>query len=270
VATETEAKYSLMTEHVPSTAELAAALAEVGLETGPASRVVNKDRYYDDARLSLARAGFALRRRMADGQLLATLKTLGTVQGAVHSRDEIELPIPDDADAWNPWPAPIADQLGTVADPRSLRGTFELEVERVSFELIERGRAVAVASFDDVAARRSSAGRSVHWNELEIESVAHRSDDASADVAANVAADGTADVAADGTAAPRPATDVAAVLERAATAIDRLVTLVPSSQTKLERAQALLLLGAALDGDGDENENEGEGEGGERSGSADA
>lgn len=235
MATETEAKYSLMTEHVPSAAELAAALAEVGLETGPARHVVNKDRYYDDARLSLARSGFALRRRMADGRLLATLKTLGTVQGAVHRRDEIELPIPDDADPWDPWPAPIADQVRTVADPRSLRGTFELVVERVSFELIERGRPVAVASFDDVAARRPSAGRSVHWNELEIET----------------APAGTASLGADA---------VSDVLDRAATAIDRVVTLVPSSQTKLERAQALLLLGAALDGDGDED-GDGSGDG---------
>lgn len=232
MATETEAKYSLMTDHVPSTAELAAALAEVGLATGPASRVVNKDRYYDDARLSLARAGFALRRRMADGRLLATLKTLGTVEGAVHSRDEIELPIPDDADPWDPWPASIADQVRTVADTRSLRGTFELVVERVSFELIEGGRAVAVASFDDVAARRPSAERSVHWNELEIESLSP------------------------GAEGSRPAPDVAAVLDRAATAIDRVVPLVPSSQTKLQRAQALLLLGAALD------EDEGRGSGG--------
>jgi len=235
MATETEAKYSLMSEHVPSAAELSAALAEVGLETGPARHVVNKDRYYDDARLSLARSGFALRRRMADGQLLATLKTLGTVEGAVHRRDEIELPIPDDADPWEPWPTPIADQVRTVADPRSLRGTFELVVERVSFELIERGRAVAVASFDDVAARRPSAERSVHWNELEIETV-------------------TGD-AASGGAPPLTGEAVADVLERAATAIDRVVTLVPSSQTKLERAQALLMLGATLDGDRDAEGN---------------
>jgi len=240
MATETEAKYSLMSEHVPSAAELSAALAEVGLETGPARHVVNKDRYYDDARLSLARSGFALRRRMADGQLLATLKTLGTVEGAVHRRDEIELPIPDDADPWEPWPTPIADQVRTVADPRSLRGTFELVVERVSFELIERGRAVAVASFDDVAARRPSAERSVHWNELEIETVP-------ADTA-------SASSATAGTA-PQGAGADADVLERAATAIDRVVTLVPSSQTKLERAQALLMLGATLDGDRDAEGN---------------
>lgn len=251
MATETEAKYSLMSEHVPSEAELAAALAEVGLETGPARHVVNKDRYYDDARLSLARSGFALRRRMADGRLLATLKTLGTVDGAVHRRDEIELPIPDDADPWEPWPTPIADRVRTVADPRSLRGTFELVVERVSIELIERGRTVAVASFDDVAARRPSAERSVHWNELEIESVAGSAasgDAASGDAGAGDAA--SAD-AASGRATPLTHEAVADVLERAATAIDRVVTLVPSSQTKLERAQALLMLGVALDGDRD-------------------
>lgn len=222
MATETEAKYSLMTDHVPDAVELEAALAGQGLTSGPVQRVVHKDRYYDDARMSLSRAGFALRRRMADGRLLGTLKTLGRVEGAVHRRDEIEEPIPDSSDPWEAWPAAIAEQVRTVTDPRALRGTFELVVERVLFE-IRRGRvAVAVASFDDVAARRPSGQRSVHWNELEIEIV--------------------------GGGAVDPA-DEADVLARTAVALGEVVALVPSSQTKLERAQALLLLGAALDDD---------------------
>lgn len=217
---ETEAKYSLMTDHVPAAVELEAALAGQGLTSGPVQRVVHKDRYYDDARMSLSRAGFALRRRMADGQLLGTLKTLGRVEGAVHRRDEIEEPIPDSSDPWEAWPAAIAEQLRTVTDPRALRGTVELVVERVMFEIRRAGVAVAVASFDDVSARRPSGQRSVHWNELEIEIVGDSG-----------------------------AADEADVLERTAVALGELVALVPSSQTKLERAQALLLLGAALDDD---------------------
>lgn len=225
MATETELKYSLTTDHVPAEDELAAAFAAVGLTLGPVGSQVLKDRYYDDARLSLARAGLALRRRMADGELLATLKTLGTVEGALHRRDEVELPIPESADAWDPWPEPIAERLRVVTDTRSLRGTFELVTERTRFEVRDGGRAVAVASFDDVAARRPSGERSVHWNELEIESVpAPEGDDRG----------------------PEAAEAASALLGRAAEALGQVVTLVPSSHTKLERARALLMLGAAL------------------------
>jgi inorganic triphosphatase YgiF len=157
---------------------------------------------------------------MAEGELLATLKTLGTIQGAVHRREEIELPIPEGSDPWDPWPEPIAERIRTVTDPRALRGTFELVITRTSFEIREGDRAVAVASFDAVAARKPKSERSAHWNELEVE------------------------VAGD-------AGDAAALLERAADALARLLPLVPSQQTKLERAQAVLLLGAALDPDGD-------------------
>lgn len=218
MSTETELKFSRVDEHVPSAAELEAPMHDAGLEVGAASRTVHKDRYYDDARLSLSRAGYALRRRMADGRVLATLKSIGSVEGALHRREEIEAPIEAGADPWNPWPAPITERLQTVGDPRSLRGTFELTTERVSFPLREGGRDVAVVAFDDVTARRPNAERSVHWNELEIESEADLD----------------------------PAT-AEAVLARAADAIGAVVSLVPTSHTKLERARALLMLGATLD-----------------------
>ena len=218
MATETELKFSLVDEQVPAAEELAAALEAHGFSVAAASTTVHKDRYYDDPRLSLARAGYALRRRMADGELLATLKTLGSVEGALHRRDELELPIEGGADPWNPWPEPIAERLRVVTDVRSLRGTFELTTERTSFPLHEHGRTVAVASFDDVAARRPSAERSVHWNELEIESAADLGPDAAE-----------------------------AVLSRAAEGVAALLALVPTSHTKLERARALLMLGATLD-----------------------
>lgn len=216
--TETELKFSLMNDHVPAAAELEGALATVGLSIGAAQRTVNKDRYYDDPRMSLSRAGLALRRRMADGELLATLKTLGSVDGALHTRDELELPIAASADPWNPWPEPIAERLRSITDVRSLRGSFELTVERVRFPLSDGERIVATACFDDVAARRPNADRSVHWNELEVE--------------------GAPDLAPDA---------AAAVLDRAAEALGTVLALVPSSHTKLERARALLLLGATLD-----------------------
>lgn len=223
--TEMELKFSLMDEHVPSAAELEGALAGVGLSLGAAQRTVNEDRYYDDPRMNLSRAGLALRRRMADGTLLATLKTLGSVDGALHVRDELELPIAASADAWNPWPEPIAERLRSITDVRSLRGSFELTIERVRFPLLDGDRLVATACFDDVAARRPGTERSVHWNELEIE--------------------GTDELAAEAEGANDGA--ARAVLNRAAQALGEVLDLVPSSHTKLERARALLMLGATLD-----------------------
>jgi inorganic triphosphatase YgiF len=218
MATETELKFSLTSDEVPSAAELAPGFEALGLRLGPARHQVVKDRYYDDARLSLARAGLALRRRMADGEVLATLKTLGAIQGALHRREELELPLPEDAEAWNPWPAEIAERVRMVTDPRALRGTIELTTERTIVEVRDGDAAVAVASFDDVEARRGGGERTVHWNELEIESAGGLDDGAAA-----------------------------AALERAADGFRAVLTLAPASSTKLERARALLMLGAALD-----------------------
>jgi inorganic triphosphatase YgiF len=226
--TETELKFSLTSDEVPSPTEFAAGFEAVGLRLGPVRHTVVKDRYYDDARLSLARAGLALRRRMADGELLATLKTLGDVDGALHRREELELPLAADADPWNPWPGEIADRLRVVTDPRSLRSTIELTTSRTVIDVREGERTIAVASFDDVEARRGSGGRTAHWNELEIERPQGGDDEAAATAAADAAQ---------------------AALERAADGFRALLALVPASSTKLERARALLMLGAALDDD---------------------
>lgn len=217
MASETELKYSLTEDEVPAREVLIDALRPLGLTLGGREEVVHQDRYYDDARLSLSRAGFALRRRMAEGRMLATLKTLGAVEGALHRREELELPMPDDAPAGDPWPPEIAERVREVTDVRGLRGAFELTTRRTLFDLLEGERRVAVASFDAVEARRPASNRTVHWNELEIEAVD------SADVGGEAA------------------------LHRAAEGFGAVLTLVPASHTKLERARALLMLGAALD-----------------------
>jgi inorganic triphosphatase YgiF len=237
--TETELKFSLTNDEVPSPSELAAGFEAVGLRLGPVRHTVVKDRYYDDARLSLARAGLALRRRMADGELLATLKTLGDIDGALHRREELELPLAEDADPWNPWPDEIAERVRVVTDPRSLRGTIELTTSRTLVDVREGERTVAVASFDDVEARRGSGGRTAHWNELEIERPQEGEDDVAA--------------------APDAAQ---AALERAADGFRAVLALVPASSTKLERARALLMLGAALDDEATADDAVGGGRGG--------
>lgn len=217
MSVETEAKYSLATDDRPTHEELSAAFHAVGYAVTQGFETVHVDRYFDDPRNSLGRAGLALRTRTSDGAVAATIKTLGSVDGAVHVRDEIELPVPPDASAWDPWPGPIADRIRMVTDPRSLRGRYELTTVRHVIAVLHDGQPVATVSFDDVTATTVGSDRSVRWNELEIEARSDLDEDRSREALATSAA-----------------------------AIERCLPLVPTSSTKLERARVTLSLGAAL------------------------
>lgn len=208
---ELELKYSLLDDHVPAAAELRAAFAGSGVEVAGPTLLRQKDRYFDDARLSLSRAGLALRRRMVDGAMLATLKTRGRVDGALHRREELELPLRERG-----WPGPIHDRLALVTDPAALKPVLELDTERVRFVLLRDGRPAATLTFDAVAARSPGAESRVHFAELELEAAG--------------------------------ATDEA-TLRGLAERLEGLLRLNPSGVTKLERAQALLLAGAGLGGE---------------------
>jgi inorganic triphosphatase YgiF len=205
VDTERELKFSTAGANPPGEEELAEALAREGFELGPAAVVHNKDRYFDDARLSLSRAGLALRRRMSEGEMLATLKTRGSVTVALHDREEIELPMDG-----REWPKPILDRVATVTVPGLLQPHTLVETKRHRFAVLHGGRPVAVLAFDKVTARSQHGERSVGFDEVEIE--------------AHGATDG-------------------ATLERIAGAVAEVVALTPNALTKLERVRELLMLG---------------------------
>lgn len=167
VKTERERKYLRPAGDPPDRAALAAAGAPWGLEVGDAVPLEHRDRYYDDPRLSLQRAGFALRRRTGEGRVVATLKTLGTVRGAEHVRGELEVVL--DAEAPQGWPTAIADVVGTVTDPGALHVVMALDVVRTDRPVLRGGVRVATLSFDAVAARKPGQDRRVAWSEVELE-----------------------------------------------------------------------------------------------------
>ena len=202
---ERELKFSTTHSGPPDEAELRAALTAAGFELGPARTVIVKDRYFDDARLSLSRAGVALRRRMMDGQMLATLKTRGTVSGALHDRDELEMPISDQE-----WPKPIYDRIAVLTAPGLLQARTIIETERHSHAVLVDGAPVATLAFDAVTARPQNGKRSVSFDEVEIE--AHGSTGAE-------------------------------TLEAIAAAVESVAPLTANPSSKLERARELLLLG---------------------------
>lgn len=189
---------------LPTSEQLAAQLSPLGLSLGELRKEYLKDRYFDDARASLSRAGLAVRRRMQAGQMLATLKTRGRVTGPVHDREEIELPLPDRG-----WPDAIAERISVITDPSALKPYVVIDNERRVFPVLDAaGKVLAELSFDLVRAGFQQGSTRVEFLEIELE--------AEGDTGAGK-------------------------LEEIAGALQELLELSPSPFTKLERAQALLL-----------------------------
>ncbi|MFN2323071.1 MAG: CYTH domain-containing protein [Trueperaceae bacterium] len=157
---------------------------------------------------ALAAAGVALRRREAAGGTLAALKTLGTVVGALHVRDEVEVPMEGED-----WPVPVARRLAEHVALWQLRPRVEVATERTTYRVVFEGRPVALLAFDEVRARLPGGEREALFAEAELEAL------------------GDVDEG---------------VLVGAAEVVERLVRLTPSAVTKLQRAEALLVLGAAF------------------------
>lgn len=208
MATELELKFTTDGSPLPPRDALTAALAARGITVAGVAVEHVKDRYFDDARASLSRAGLALRRRMRDGRMLATLKSRGAVAGSRHLREEIELPLPERG-----WPPEIEARISMVTDVGALKPYTVLDSERTVFRLADAtGTTRALLSFDLVTARFQHGDLKVEFLEIEVE-------------AAGEDATAAADL----------------FLQEAASTLETLVPLVPSPFTKLERAQALLL-----------------------------
>lgn len=200
--TERELKFSIDADRAPSDESVVGAFAGTDLRLEPRGKLAHTDRYYDDPRLGLSRAGVALRRRIGGGRIVATFKTRGRVVGGLHEREEIELPMEGRA-----WPDPILDRVSAITDVEALKGRFELETARRRFVVHGLDGELAEVSIDRVEASRPTGGRTVGFAEIEIED---RGGGAQA-------------------------------LERIAARLAEIVDLQPSDETKLEKARRLLL-----------------------------
>jgi len=205
---ERELKFSVLDAYVPSLSEVRAALAPIPFEVEAQGVQELHDRYFDDDAGSLRGAGLALRRRRLGGKSWAGLKATGSFDGALHERDELEVPMAGAGDHAG-WPDAIVERLAGLVDVGALEPRVELDTTRALFRVLRGDEAIADLGFDAVAARAPGAERSAFFDEVEIEA---RGGATRAD------------------------------LEQIAEAVDGLVTLTPNPVNKLERAAALLLL----------------------------
>ena len=208
---ERELKFSLL-DPPPAETVLVDAFRGSGYVLEPRGSRRQRDTYVDTPDLALRAAGVALRRRDLGGEQRATLKTLGRVRGPYHERDELELPLaPDGA-----WPPALLERLARLApvDPQALTAQVLVHTERSVYAVCQGATVVAELCFDDVSARAAGAEREALFREAELE------------------------------AAPGVAPSLLATI---AARLERVVDLTPSSVTKLQRAEALLALSAALE-----------------------
>ena len=204
VPLERELKFSVAEGYVPNRAELEAAFLGEPYDVARAEDVSVFDRYLDDASGSLRHAGLAVRIRTAAGSTVATLKVGSASDGALHERDELELPM-----AGERLPDPIRARVALEVDPETLQVRVELHTERTVYPIELEGTRIAYLSFDDVEARRPAGPWGAHFHEVEVEAV----DETDAEV-----------------------------LEAIAARVRPIVELAANSSTKLERAEALLSL----------------------------
>lgn len=203
---ERELKYSTTDDHVPSAAEIAAALDGTELSVGSLSVERYRDVYFDTEDGALNRAGVALRKRHRPGRSFATYKGPVTLREGIHSRRELESPLTPEGG----WPEDVLTVLPAGVAPERLTALAELDVRRVRLVAELAGRPVADVAFDEVTCLLPDQDdSSVTFHEVEIESL---TDDPGAEVH----------------------------MQRLAKAVETLVPLTVSSVSKLERALALL------------------------------
>ncbi len=131
-------------------------------------RVEVVDRYFDTADGRLLAADYACRLRTQDGQVIATLKGLGSAEDGLHRRDEREVVLPSlllEPAAWPPSDARALALELTAGAP--LQPLFDLNQSRVKANVMDGTRRVGEWSLDEV--RAVVGKRPAFYYELEIE-----------------------------------------------------------------------------------------------------
>ena len=152
--------------------ELAHLRMLAGYTLVPAGVAQVADRYFDTADGRLLTGGYACRLRAEGDALIATLKGIGGVQGAVHRRAEEEVRLAE----WSPdpsgWPASAARTLALdLAAGALLEPLFGLEQRRARADVFDGERRVAQLSLDHVRLDLTGVGRTAGstYYELEVE-----------------------------------------------------------------------------------------------------
>lgn len=165
--TEIEARFSILDEGRAELLRTVGAIDGVTLSPGITARIV--DTYLDTKDRRLLASGYVCRRRTTppDTRILITVKKVTNDSAAIHTREEVEVPLESDAPA-TVWPEGLArTRVLSIVDGEPLSPLVTLEQARVRRDVLKGNRLIAEWSVDDV--RLPANGRDLHFSELEIE-----------------------------------------------------------------------------------------------------
>jgi inorganic triphosphatase YgiF len=145
----------------------------------PATKIIS-DTYLDTAHGALLQGGFACRVRhdRTHEKWIGTLKGLGKAEGAVHSREELEVEIEPNA-LPTQWPSsPARDKAMELAGNQPLEELVTIEQTRHTRKLVRGETMIGELSLDEVTFRVGSQRSETY--ELEIELAGGTPDDLNA------------------------------------------------------------------------------------------
>ena len=174
---EIEAKFAVPDEATWLKLQTVEKLAGYALSPGKTKRV--HDTFVDTPDRAILASGHVCRKREVDGQIVMTLKSGQTVEGAVHRREELEITLERELPIEQ-WPtSEIRDRLLGIAGDGALAPLFDQHQTRIIRWVSLADRVVAEMSVDRV--ELSINGREQGYFEVEFElKVAGTEDDLAA------------------------------------------------------------------------------------------
>ena len=174
---EIEAKFAVPDEATWVKLQTVKKIAGYALSPGKTKQV--HDTFMDTPDRAILASGHVCRRREVDGQILMTLKSGQTVEGAVHRREELEVTLERELPIGQWPPSEIRDRLLGIVGDVVLVPLFDQRQTRIIRWVSHADRVVAEMSVDKV--ELSINGREQGYFEVEFElKVAGTEDDLAA------------------------------------------------------------------------------------------
>jgi len=162
---EIEAKFAVPDEVTWLKLQMVDQIAGYALSPGKTKQV--HDTFMDTPDRSILASGHVCRRREADGQIVMTLKSGQTVEGAVHRREELEITLERELPIGQWPPSEIRDRLLSIVGDFMLTPLFDQHQTRIIRWATRADRVVAEMSVDKV--ELSLHGREQSYFEVEFE-----------------------------------------------------------------------------------------------------
>ncbi len=171
---EIEAKFAVPDEATWLKLQAVEQIAGYALSPGETKHL--HDTFMDTPDRAILASRHVCRRREVDGQILMTLKSGQTVEGAVHRREDLEVTLKREQPIEQWPPSEIRDRLLSLVGPVTLVPLFDQRQTRIVRWATQGDRTVAEMSVDKVELSIKGKERSYFEVEFELKGAGTESD----------------------------------------------------------------------------------------------